>query len=215
MRRFGEPEVDLFGAASGANITLGEHYLISEYFEKNDHFLSRADWTFENIPFTGTLLLDMEDSLLLSDALKAYIFGLYALVIIAADAFCERHVLDSVESHEETKKAKRKFWDMIRLAREQGVIPPFLLDRLGRLHKIRNTLCHDKEGDPSRIDQRLLHERRHHLLFMKEDAKEALCLMYGLAGSQKRNFPRLSIPGIGIVDQLRRDYAKRKKKPRR
>lgn len=213
MRRFGEPEVDLFGAASGANISLGENYLISEYFGKNDDFISRADWAFENIPFTGTLMLDMEDSLLLSGALKAYIFGLYALVIIAADAFCERHVTDSVESREETKKAKRGFWHMIKLAREQGVIAPFLLDRLERLHKIRNTLCHDKEGDPLRIEQRLLHESRHYLFFMKEDAKEALCLMYGLAGSQKRNFPRLLIPGIGIVDQLRRDYAKRKTKP--
>lgn len=106
MRRFGAPEVDLFGAASGANVSLGENYLISEYFWKDDDFISRADWAFENIPFTGTLMLDIEDSLLLSGALKAYIFGLYALVIIAADAFCERHVTDSVESREETKKRK-------------------------------------------------------------------------------------------------------------
>jgi hypothetical protein len=215
MRRFGEPEIDLFGVASGANVSLGEHYLISEYFDKNDDCISRADWAFENIPFTGTLMLDMEDSLLLSDALKAYIFGLYALVIIAADAFCERHVVDSVESREETKKAKRGFWHMTKFAREQGVIAPFLLDRLERLHKIRNTLCHDKEGDPSRIDQRSLHDSRHYLLLMKEDAKEALCVMYGLAGSQQRNFPRWSIPGVGIVDRLRLNYAKRKKKPRR
>ena len=98
------------------DVTSGEHYLISEYFFKNDDFISRADWVFENLPYTGTLHLELEDHLLLSDALKAYI-GLYALVIIGDDAFCERILTDAIESREDTKIAKKGLWHIIKTAK--------------------------------------------------------------------------------------------------
>jgi len=212
MRRFSEPDIDLFGQDTGFNVSLGEHYLINEYFLKNDEFISRADWVFENLPYTGTLQLEIEDSLLLENALKAYIFGLYSVVIIGADAFCERILTDAVESREDTKVARKGFWHLTKRARRQRFIDDFLLGRIERLHNTRNGLCHPKDDKEVRLDHRSVREGRHYLYLMKQDAKEGLCLMYGLAGKHPRNFPRLAIPGVGIVDKIRREYTAKKNK---
>jgi hypothetical protein len=213
MRRFGTAQLNLFGEETHDNISIGEHYLIKQYLWSQDDFLGRADWAFENIPYTGTLMLELEDHLLLEGALKEFIFGLYASVIITADAFCERLLTDAIETHEHTKAARSGLWKIIKVARRLNLLHEYLLKRIERLHQIRNSFCHQKELDHGmKLDRRQLSDNRHYLDILKTDAKEALCLMYGLAGRLPRYFPRFAIPGVGIVEELRRENPKRRNK---
>lgn len=157
---------------------------------------SRADWCMEHLPYTGNLLLDEEDSLLLQECLSAYVYGMYAVTIISADAFLERIVTDSVETAG-GQISQRGFGQTLESFQNLNFVDRHVTLRVSRLHKIRNNLAHEKGPEHAlRLFRRGLKRRVPTEYIMREDAREAICLAYGLAGQLLRNFPRLRLPGL-------------------
>src|ERR1700694_2728127 len=82
MKRFGDSSEDLFGNESFDDMSAGEFFLMCHTLPYD--CIERANWAMLNVPeFEGNRLLDSEDQVLLDDGLKAYIFGLYAGVILS------------------------------------------------------------------------------------------------------------------------------------
>lgn len=161
-----------------------------------EEMCSRADWCMAHLPYTGNLLLDEEDSMLLRECLSAYVYGLYAVAIISADAFLERIITDVVETAGKDA-GMRGFGKTLDSFSELNLINRVEFDRIVRLHKIRNNLAHERGPDDQfRLFRRSLQLRMLTVQIVKDDAKEAICLAYGLAGRLKRNFPRLNLPGL-------------------
>ncbi|MDP3897481.1 MAG: hypothetical protein Q8Q62_12470, partial [Mesorhizobium sp.] len=161
-----------------------------------DEMCGRADWCMAHLPYTGNLMLDEEDSMLLRECLSAYVYGMYAVAIISADAFLERVVTDCVETAGRDT-AKLGFGQTLKSFRELKLVDQIVLDRVDRLHKIRNNLAHERgPDDQMRLFRRALERRTLTQEIAKDDAKEAVCIAYGLAGRLKGNFPRLNLPGL-------------------
>ena len=193
--RFSNPSIDFFGAESFDDVSLGEFFLTR--FTDPEDCIARADRAMLNVPeFEGNRLLDIEDSMLLDDALNAYIFGLYSSVILSSDSFFERLLTDAVEIRGDRKAARRGFQTVLRRVREMKILHSYLVDRIIRLHEIRNNFCHEKGSDGDfRIFRRALQAPFHHREIIKRDAQEALCIVRGLAGRIERWFPRVEAPG--------------------
>ena len=140
-------------------MSTGEFFLMGQTLPHE--CIERANWAMLNVPeFEGNRLLDLEDHMLLDDALKAYIFGLYAGVILSSIAFCERLLTDAVEIRGDLKSARRGFAEIIKSARKYKILNEYLLDRIQRLQQIRNNFCHEKGPDsPWRIFRRSMHAR--------------------------------------------------------
>jgi hypothetical protein len=205
MRRFGDSSEDLFGYESFDDMSAGEFFLLRHTLP-ND-CIERADWAMLNVPeFEGSRMLDLEDHVLLDDALKAYIFGLYAAVILSSISFCERLLTDAVEIRGDLKSARKGFAEIVKSARNFKILDRYLLDRILRLQQIRNNFCHEKGPDnPWRIFRRSMHERIETQALLERDAKEALCIMRGIVGRIQRWFPRQELPGHpSIRDELLR-----------
>jgi len=195
MKRFGESSEDLFGNESFDDLSAGEFFLVRHTLPRD--CIERANWVMLNVPeFEGNRLLDTEDHVLLDDALNAYIFGLYAGVILSSIAFCERLLTDAVEIRGDRKSARKGFAEIIKSARKFAILNGYILDRIYRLQQIRNNFCHEKgPDDPWRIFRRSLHARTDSNSLLKGDAKEALCIMRGIVGHIERWFPRQDLPG--------------------
>jgi hypothetical protein len=192
--RFRNLSADLFGAESFDDVSIGEFFLMRT---DPDDCIARADWAMLNVPeFEGSRLLDLEDSMLLDDALNAYIFGLYSSVILSSDSFCERLLTDAVEIRGDRKAARRGFQTVLKRVREMKILHSYLVDRIIRLHEIRNNFCHERGPDADlRIFRRALLPPFDHHEIIKRDAQEALCIMRGLVGQIERYFPRVEAPG--------------------
>jgi hypothetical protein len=159
--------------------------------------VERANWAMLNVSeFEGNRLLESEDHILLDDALKAYIFGLYAAVILTSIAFCERLLTDAVEIRGDLKSARKGFAAIIQSARNFKILNEYILDRILRLQQIRNNFCHEKgPDDPWRLFRRSIEARADSNWLLESDAKEALCIMRGIVGRVERWFPRQDLPG--------------------
>jgi hypothetical protein len=175
----------------------GEAFVGRELLRGWSEMCSRADWCMQHLPHTGNLLLDEEDSLLLRECLSAYVFGMYAVAVISADAFLERIITDCVETAG-GEVSKRGFGKTLESFQKLKCIDQIVFQSIVRLHKIRNNLAHERgPDDEMRLSHRALNVQSRTENIVKSDAKEGLCLAYGLAGSLQRNFPRLKLPGIG------------------
>jgi hypothetical protein len=195
MKRFGNSSEDLFGHESFDDMSAGEFFLMRHTLPHD--CIERANWAMLNVPeFEGNRLLDSEDHILLDDALKAYIFGLYARVILSSIAFCERLLTDAVEIRGDLKSARRGFAEIIKSARQYNILNEYILDRILRLQQIRNNFCHEKgPDDPWRIFRRSMQARTDSRSLLQRDAKEALCIMRGIVGRIERWLPRQELPG--------------------
>lgn len=195
MKRFGESSKDLFGRESFDDVSAGEFFL-TRYTVPND-CIERANWAMFNVPeFEGNRMLDLEDHMLLDNALHAYISGLYAAVVLLSISFCERLLTDAVEIRGDRKSARKGFAEIIKSARNFKILDGYILDRVQRLQQIRNNFCHEKGPDnPWRIFRRSLQMRMEAQPLLKRDAKEALCIMRGIVGHIQRWFPRQEPPG--------------------
>jgi hypothetical protein len=205
MRRFGSSSEDLFGHESFDDMSAGEIFLVHHTLPYD--CIERANWAMLNVPeFEGNRLLDLEDHMLLDDALMAYIFGLYAGVILSSIAFCERLLTDAVEIRGDLKSARKGFGEIIKSARKFEILNEYILDRIQRLQQIRNNFCHEKGPDnPWRIFRRSMQARIESNALLERDAKEALCIMRGIVGRIERWFPRQELPGHpSIRAELRR-----------
>ena len=174
----------------------GEAYVGRKILVGWEDMCSRSDWCMEYLPYTGNLLLDEEDHMLLQECLSAYVYGMYGVAVISSDAFLERIITDSVETAG-GEVGRQGFGKTLETFRSLKLIDRFIFDRIVRLHQIRNNLAHERGPDHKlRIFRRALKQRRIAQEIMKEDAREAVCLAYGLAGLLQRNFPRLKLPGV-------------------
>lgn len=196
----------LFGEWDAFPRSPGEYYIGKELLLTWDEMRSRAEWCMEDLPYTDNLLLEDEDHRLLRDCMSSYIFGLYAAAVISADAFLERIITDVVETHGK-RPAKVGFGGTLATFGKLGLVDKAIFERLQHLHSVRNNLAHEKGPDHEmRIFRRALARRTRAEHLLDTDAKEAICLAYGLAGKLIRNFPRLALPGVGTPRIYRSHY---------
>lgn len=174
----------------------GEAFVGREILASWNEMCSRADWCMDHLPYTGNLLLDEEDGILLKECFSAYVLGMYAAAIISSDAFLERIITDSVETagHE---VGRQGFGRTLESFAELRLVDTAVFERIVRLHKIRNNFAHERgPSHELRLSRRALSGRRPTAYIIKQDAREAVCLAHGLAGKLLRNFPRTKLPGI-------------------
>jgi hypothetical protein len=188
MKRFADASENLFGHNSFDDMSVGEFFL-TRYTSKLD-CIERANWVMSNVPeFEGSRLLEMEDHSLLNDALNAYIFGCYAAVILTSVAFRERLLTHAVEIRGDNRAARQGFAEILTSAQRFGIVEKYIIDRIRRLLP--------REGPDSswRLFRRSLQTRLEVEALLKDDAKEALCLMRGIVNRVQRWFPRQGLPG--------------------
>jgi hypothetical protein len=192
--------VDLFGMSQEVLVTSAEAFWLNAFWTEYDVGSSRLEWCFDNLPYTGNLMLEEEDATIIREILLAYAAGLYILVIVGADALLERLFTDAIESKGDRRSARRGFGAILKSAEAIGIIDEFIIKRVSRIHAVRNNFVHEKGPDHElRLFRRMMKDRRfgQTATLLKEDAREALCLAYGVAGRIRRSFPRLAVDGMG------------------
>ena len=136
----------------------------------------------------------------------SYIFGLYGVSIIASDSFLERIITDVVETSGK-KAGKFGFGKTLAAFAKLRLVDDFIFQRILNLHDIRNNFAHEKGPEHEmRVFRRALARQVHSEHLLRNDAKEAVALAYGLAGKLIRNFPRLAIPGVGTPTIYKSPY---------
>ena len=195
MENFRLVEESLFGDWNAMPETAGEKYLANEVFSLWEEAKYRSDWCMEHLELAGDILLEVEDHLLLRDCLNAYVFGLFASTIITADAFIERLTTDFLESNSLGAEAKGSFGRKLAALEKYELLDANVLTWLSKLHRIRNNFAHEKgPDDEMRLFRRALATREAWELLVQRDAREAICLAYGIAARIRRRFPRLALP---------------------
>jgi hypothetical protein len=185
-------EQTLFGEMDASPVSQGEfyaaHHLVSDWEEVR----IRSEWCMDHLEYTGDLLLEVEDSKLLADCMRGYIFGLYSATIITSDAFIERLLTDFLESRGMSSESRGSLGKRLSALEKHSLIDENVLRRISRLHRIRNSLAHEKgPEDPFRLFRRAIAEGNSPEQILRTDAGEAVSLAYGIAARVKRNFPRV------------------------
>jgi len=142
----------------------------------------RAQRVHAMFPKGRSFIMPFETAYVFEEARMTFVHGLFVSTILLAVAFAEHRLADFLTSKGRGKDARAGLKAICATLRHEGVVHEVVLGKLDRLREIRNPFVHVKEhGHKHLLSRRMVAHRIAPEELLRQDAEEALSLMYQVA----------------------------------
>lgn len=143
---------------------------------------ARARWVRRTVPKYTSFVTPIQTYFVLREVTSSFIYGNYVAVIVLATSFVEHWFAANLGGRGYQKEASRGLAASISVARAQGLVDDWVLDKADQLRMIRNPFAHLKSsGHEYNLDRRSLRMGADPESVLENDAKDAIIAMYAVA----------------------------------